>query len=55
MQYVSSQYGFNKEALFKWLCCKDVSALIDVFYDDNATKEHIVNTGIEIVQFIYKS
>ena len=52
---MSSQYGFSKEALFKRLCCKDVSALIDVLYDDKATKEHIVNTGIEIVQFIYES
>ena len=52
---VSSLYGFSKEALFKRLCSKYISALIDVFYNDKATKEHIVNTGIEIVQFIYKS
>ena len=36
-------------------CYEDGIALIDVFYDDKATKEHIVNAGTEIVQFIYKS
>ena len=46
---VSSLYEFSKEALFKRLCSNDVSALIDDFYDDKATKEHIVNAGIEIV------
>ena len=33
-------YGISKEALFKRFCSKDVSALIDIFYDDKATKEH---------------
>ena len=50
-----SLYGLSKEALFKRLCSKDVSELIDVFCDEKATKEHIVNASIEIVQFIYKS
>ena len=50
-----SLYGYSKEALFKRLYSKDVIALIDVFYDDKATKEHIVNAGIEIVRFMYKS
>ena len=52
---MSSLYGFSKEALFKRLCSKHVSALIDIFYDDKATKEHIVGAAIEVVQFIYKS
>ena len=58
---VSSLYGFSKEALFKRLCSKDISALIDVFYDDKANKENKcckhkkVNAGIEIVQSTYKS
>ena len=39
----------------KRLCYEDGIVLIDVFYDDKATKEHIVNAGTEIVQFIYKS
>ena len=52
---VSSLYGFSKVALFKPLCFKEVRALLDVFHDDKTTKEHIVNAGIEIVQFIYKS
>ena len=52
---MSFLYGFSKEALFKRLCSKDVSALIDIFYDDKATKEHIVSAAIEVVQFIYKS
>ena len=52
---VSTLYGFSKDALFKRLYSKDVSALIDVFYNDKATKEHIVNVDIKIVQFIYKS
>ena len=47
---VSTLYGFSNEVL----CFKDVRALIDGFYDDSATKEHVVNAGIEIVQFIYK-
>ena len=37
---VSFLYGISKKALFKRLCSKDVSALIDVFYDGKATKEH---------------
>ena len=52
---MSSRYGFIKEAFLKRQCYEDGIALIDVFYDDKATKEHIVNAGIEIVQFIYKS
>ena len=52
---VSSQYGISKKALFERHCVKYVSALIDVFHDDKPTKEQIVNAGIEIVQFIYKS
>ena len=52
---MSSRYGFSKEAFLKRLCYEDGIALIDVFYDDKATKEYIVNAGIEIVQFIYKS
>ena len=52
---MSSLCGFRKVALFKRLCSKNVTALIDVFYDDKVTKEHIVNAGIEIVQFIHKS
>ena len=42
-------------AFSKPLSSKEVRALLDVFYDHKATKEHIVNAGIEIVQFIYKS
>ena len=45
---VSSLYGFNKEALVKRLCSKDVSALTDFFYDEKAIKEHIINAGIDI-------
>ena len=52
---VFSLYGLSKETLFKRLCSKDVSELIDAFCDEKATKEHIVNAGIEIVQFICKS
>ena len=52
---VSSQYGISKKALFERHCVKYVSALIDVFHDGKPTKEQIVNAGIEIVQFIYKS
>ena len=52
---VSSVYEFRKQALFKRFCSKDGSALIDIFYDDKTTKEHIVNAGIEMVQLLYKS
>ena len=55
MRYSVLSIWIQQGALFKRLCSKHVSALIDVFYDDKATKEHIVNAGIEIVQFIYKS
>ena len=43
-----SLYGLSKETLFKRLCSKDVSELIDAFCDEKATKEHIVNAGIEM-------
>ena len=52
---VSSQYEISKKVLFERLCFKYVSALIGVFHNDKPTKEQIVNAGIEIVQFIYKS
>ena len=52
---VSSQYEISKKALFERLCFKYVITLIGVFYNDKPTIEQIVNAGIKIVQFIYKS
>ena len=52
---VSSFHGFSKEKLYERLCSGNLRPLIDVFYNDRSSKVQILEAGIEIIQFIYKS
>ena len=52
---VSSFYGYSKEKLYERICARNLNPLLDVFYDENSTRDQIRKAGIEIIQFIYKS
>ena len=52
---VSSIFGFSKEKIYEKLCCGEVDALIETFYDIHSTSQQIRNAGIELFQYIYNA